>query len=503
MTASGLHRVLPSSRDRALFDLAASRRIETAALAAASPGALMRAAGHAVARLALAVAPHAERIWVAAGLGHNGGDGLEAAAHLAAAGRRVDVGLQDAAERLPADARAALERAQAAGASVAAGLASPALGPADLALDALLGLGARRPPVGAMAAAVRHLNAQRCAVLAVDVPSGLDVDTGQPLGDDCVIATHTLSILCLRPGLFTASGRDHVGDVWLADLGVTTGIEVPTAVLSASTPSASARRRHAQNKGSFGDVVVVGGATGMTGAALLAGGAAQAAGAGRVFVHLLQPAGSAFAVDVLRPELMFRNDTLLADAAHLARATTVCGCGGGDAVADVLPRLLADAGRLVLDADALNALARDSSLAARLVDRSAAGGPTVLTPHPLEAARLLGGTVAEVQADRLGAARRLVDRFGCAVVLKGSGSIVAAPTRTPRVNASGNATLASAGTGDVLAGWLGGSWAQASEAGDGFDAAVRAVAQHGAAAGPADGVAVRAGDLIEALCRRG
>ena len=163
------------------------------------------------------------------------------------------------------------------------------------------------------------------------------------------------------------------------------------------------------------------------------------------------------------------------------------------------------AGRLVLDADALNALAADASVAALLRARAARGQATVLTPHPLEAARLLDCTSAEVQADRLIAARELAQRCGCIAVLKGSGTVIAAPGRVPRINSTGNASLASAGTGDVLAGWLAGRWAQharGDEAGLAFAVALQAVAEHGAAAEPAPSGALRAADLIERLYRR-
>jgi hydroxyethylthiazole kinase-like uncharacterized protein yjeF len=145
----------------------------------------------------------------------------------------------------------------------------------------------------------------------------------------------------------------------------------------------------------------------------------------------------------------------------LARATVVCGCGGGSAVAEVLPMVVAHSARLVLDADGLNAIAADASLQALLAARGAAGKPCLITPHPLEAARLLGTEAAEVQQDRMEAAQRLAERLRCAVLLKGSGSVCAAPSQPPYVNPTGNALLATAGTGDVLAGWAGGRWSQA------------------------------------------
>jgi hydroxyethylthiazole kinase-like uncharacterized protein yjeF len=241
----------------------------------------------------------------------------------------------------------------------------------------------------------------------------------------------------------------------------------------------------------------------MVGAALLAAGAAHAAGAGRVYVGMLDDAAPTH--DPARPELMFRQRWWTADDTVLNRSTVVCGCGGSDAVREPLPRLLSGAGRLVLDADALNAIAADSMLQTLLRQRAARGRPTVLTPHPLEAARLLSCAVDEVQADRLTAAQSLAERFGCVALLKGSGSVVAAPGETPRINPTGSAALASAGTGDVLAGWLAGLWAQRTPPAtmaDAQDVACCAAFAHGAAADACGAFVMRAGDLIERLALR-
>ena len=260
-------------------------------------------------------------------------------------------------------------------------------------------------------------------------------------------------------------------------------------------------RRHASHKGTFGDVVVLGGAPGMAGAALLAARAAHAAGAGRVLVQLLEAAAATF--DGVRPELMLRPRWLDDSGPQaLGNGTVVCGCGGGTAVTEVLARVLSRAGRLVLDADALNAVAGDPMLQALLRGRAGHGLPTVLTPHPLEAARLMGCDVQALQSDRLAAAQGLARQFQCVVVLKGSGTVIARPQVLPVINSTGNASLASAGTGDVLAGWLGGVWSQCSAPAtmEGtFNAAIRSVWQHGHAADLADRQVMRAGELIEAL----
>ena len=475
----------------------------------------MRRAGEAVARLAIALAPHARCVWIAAGPGNNGGDGLEAALHLQRLGKQARVTLAADVQRMPGDASDALARAQAAGIAIqSAGW--PNLDAQDIAIDALLGIGASRAPQGPMPALMDRLNSLPCPVLAIDVPSGLNVDTGQALGDVCVVAQHTLSLLTLKPGLFTGAGRDHAGTVWLNTLGVDTQGDTPDAWLAGQHDVAAARptRRHAQHKGSFGDVAIVGGAQGMTGAALLAARAAHAAGAGRVFVNLLDK--GAVTHDVLRPELMFRPEWIGGPVAQLASSTVVCGCGGGEVVREALPRLLSRVPRLVLDADALNAVAADAVLQTLLRARCDAGHVTILTPHPLEAARLLNQATAVVQADRLTAAALLAQRFGCVVLLKGSGTVVTATGHASSINPTGNAALAGPGTGDVLAGWLGGLLSQTGDAkhavavasarasgptSAAFQAAVAAAFVHGAAADGAAQFPLRASDLIEAMHR--
>jgi ADP-dependent NAD(P)H-hydrate dehydratase / NAD(P)H-hydrate epimerase len=300
-----------------------------------------------------------------------------------------------------------------------------------------------------------------------------------------VRASATLSLLTLKPGLYTAEGRDHAGQIWFDSLGLDHQTRAMAAAASGRLIDGSdigllwQARKHASHKGSFGDLAVIGGAPGMTGAAWLAARAGLAAGAGRVYVSLLD--GEAPMLDPGRPELMGRQAWWLSPPPTLAAATVVCGCGGGKEVGQALPTLLARTGRLLLDADALNILAEDPALIARLYARAGHGLPTVLTPHPLEAARLLGCTTAEVQRDRLAAAQTLADRHRCIVVLKGSGTVVAAPDTLLAINPTGNALLASPGTGDVLAGFIGGLWATRASALAG-GAAVTAAAQAACAA---------------------
>ena len=489
-----MQRIQPT-QSYALFGTAATQRIEHTAAAQLPPHTLMQRAGLAVARLARALAPHARTVWIACGSGNNGGDGLEAAMHLhqqlRRSGVRVVVTWLGRPETAPPDAHQSWQRARSAGVEFSA--AAPAdLGQADVCIDALLGIGLSAhsthpttPSNTPLHRLLQQLRSNPATLLAIDLPSGLDADTGQyaaGLAPDNPTATrprHTLSLLTLKPGLFTGAGRDAAGTVWLDDLACAPGIEPPSAWLSAPAPISA--RSHASHKGSFGDVAVIGGeglqmrGMGMTGAALLAGRAALHSGAGRVLVALLD--GGALQCDTQQPELMLRRF----DALALEQLTVVCGCGGGEAVRAVLAPVLLRAARLVLDADALNAIAADSALQIALQTRAQRGQASVLTPHPLEAARLLGSDTASVQAQRLQAAQQLGERFDCVVVLKGSGTAIAAPGQIAHLNPTGNARLASAGTGDVLAGMIGARWA-ASSASSAFIAATEAVFAHGLAA---------------------
>lgn len=481
-----MHRIRPD-QPHPLHDTAATRRIEHAAAAHLPAHTLMQRAGLAVARLARALAPHARTVWIACGPGNNGGDGLEAAMHLRQQGVPVVVTWLGMPESAPADALSSWQRAQDAGVQFASEAPS-GLGPHDLCIDALLGMGLApddaRLPENRLLALLQQLRHSPAPLLAVDLPTGLQGDTGQyapgfapPVQPATLSPRHTLSLLTLKPGLFTGAGRDASGTVWLDSLGCDTSNPAHSAWLS-GPPTAKAHP-HASHKGSYGDVAVVGGeglqarGMGMGGAALLAARAALQGGAGRVLVALL--GGTPLELDGQQPELMFRH----VDVLPLAQLTVVCGCGGGEAVRALLPQVLALAPRLVLDADALNAVAADAALQQTLTARAQHGQTTVLTPHPLEAARLLGTDTGAVQAHRLAAAETLAAQFHCVVVLKGSGSVIAAPGGVPAINPTGNPRLATAGTGDVLAGLIGACLASGMDA---RQAATEAAFRHGHAA---------------------
>ncbi len=479
-----IQRVTPD-RPWPLFGAARSRAIEGAALATSAPHALMARAGLAVAQWGRALYPHARHVWVACGPGNNGGDGLVAACHLAewakTSGAQLSVSWLGDVNRLPPDAAWALAAAQQAGLRW---VDSPP-NDCDLAIDALFGLGGRADQVaGPLKLWLGTLRRATYPVLCVDLPSGLNPDTGA-LSDPVPAhgPRHTLSLLGLKPGLFTAEGRDAAGDVWLEDLGCASD-HAPDAWLGIE-PAPKTPRPHSSHKGTHGDVLVLGGqgvnvnGAGMTGAAVLAARAALHGGAGRVYLVPLDAAGtSSLGWDTETPELMVRTTAHLTPE-RLGNTTVVCGCGGGDAVAPWLPLVIAHSRTLVLDADALNHMAASPALQQVLRERNQTRGvaATVITPHPLEAARLLGTDTHRVQSDRLAAAQRLAQELGLICVLKGSGSVIAMPGQAPVINPTGNARLATAGTGDVLAGWLGARLAAQETAP--FEAACNAVYQHG------------------------
>lgn len=456
-----------------LYAVAEIRQTETDAAALLPPGTLMQRAGQAAADLALQMLD-GNTVLVLAGPGNNGGDALDAAARLAQAGVAVCIVHLPGSGPVSAETAQALARAQASAARFID--ASRLDQPWGLVIDGLFGIGLARPLAGAARALVEAVNALGRPVLALDVPSGLDADTGAIIGPDGVAikATATLTFIGDKPGLHTMAGRDCAGAVHLTSLEIDHALlPVPGAWMNGRELFAAhlAPRRHDSHKGSYGDVAIVGGAEGMAGAPVLAARAALFMGAGRVLVASLAP-GSAF--DSLHPEIMFR------DAARYQgdTSTLVLGPGMGDSATAV--RLLAKAldgpSPLVLDADALNLIAVSAELQAKLAARPA---PSLLTPHPLEAARLLGVTTAVVQGDRLAAAREIAARMQAVVVLKGSGSVIASADGKAVINPTGNAGLATAGSGDVLAGMAGSLLAQGWPV---WEAALGAVWMHGAAA---------------------
>ncbi|MBW2316270.1 MAG: NAD(P)H-hydrate dehydratase [Deltaproteobacteria bacterium] len=431
---------------------------------------LMENAGRAVTRAVLAVRPPDGSVAVVCGTGNNGGDGFVVARQLAGLGVPVEVVLVGDSEALRGDAAANHQRARRAGIAEAPLAAS--LPPADVVVDALFGTGLSREVVGESARAVGAINAagEYAVVVAVDLPSGVDADTGQTLGV-AVEADLTVTLAVPKLGLALEPGRSLAGDVVVARIGIPN--EAPGLAPDAELWTAAAaglclpERPEAGHKGRFGHVLVVAGSEGKTGAAALAAEAAGRAGAGLVTVAC--PAGlgdilevkctEAMTVPVLdTPQRCFAagaSTQIVALAAE--RDVVALGPGIGtneETVKCVQAVVEAIEQPLVLDADALNCLAGQGEL---LRGRR---GPTLLTPHPGEAGRWLGLTPAEINADRVGAARRLAELTGSVVLLKGAASVIAAPGGAVAINPTGGPVLGSGGTGDVLTGLCAGLLAQ-------------------------------------------
>jgi hydroxyethylthiazole kinase-like uncharacterized protein yjeF len=469
------------SEASALFSVAQIRAIETAALAEYPPSTLMQRAGHAVAQRALAMLGNTPQpqVLIFAGPGNNGGDALVAATALADASVKITIVLFANPEQLPTDAASAYQTAVNAGLSI---MVLPQLDTLDslhntswsLAIDGLFGIGLSRPPQALLLSAIHCLNTLPCPILAIDVPSGLNADTGALCGDSAVQADCTLSFLADKVGLHTGYALDYSGEILVDALQLDpSAFEPPFAHKNhlCLFRHALPQRRHSSHKGSFGKLHILGGASGMGGAVLLAARMGLMAGAGRVYAGFLNQAPS---FDFMHPEVMCRS------AEHLdwSEGAAVVGPGLGmtSEAQGELARALESSLSLVLDADALNLIAANPSLQKKLIERSA---PSLLTPHPLEAARLLNTTVQTVQSDRVHSALALAREYQACVILKGSGSIIATASGKLIINNTGNPSLASPGTGDVLAGLCGALLAQGMPT---WEAALAAVYCHGAAA---------------------
>jgi NAD(P)H-hydrate epimerase len=435
--------------------------------------------------------PRARRLLVLAGAGNNGGDAFELATLALHDGLEIDLRATSAESTGDAAlARAAF--AQAGG--VVAAIDAP-FAPFDVAVDGLFGTGLARPIEGAAAALIERANAAGRPILALDLPSGLDADSGVRLGPT-IRAAATIAFVGWKRGLFTADANDACGERELAPLGIPVAardaIAADAWLMGESLWALLPPRPHNVHKGMFGHVLALGGNDGMGGAIRLAAEAALRSGAGLVSVATRPD--HVVALNAARPEIMAHGvDDSSSLGALLATATTLAlGPGlGVDAWAQMLYEAALAAGKpCVIDADALNLLARRG-------ERPPASA--ILTPHPGEAARLLGSDAATVQRDRFGAARRLAAHFGAVVVLKGSGSLVADPAGDVAVCPWGNPGMAAGGFGDVLTGVIAALLAQGLSARDAarLGVAVHARAGDLAAAGEPRGLV--AGDLVGAL----
>lgn len=439
------------------------------------PGAtLMENAGRGAARVLMEFRPGlglspAARVAVVCGRGGNGGDGFVVARVLAEHGAHVSVWLAAPPAEIRGDAGLKLADLERSGIRpvVAADetAVAEALARADLIVDALLGTGARGIPEGRTARLIALINAAGRPVGALDIPSGLPPDGGFPPGP-AVRAALTATFAGLKRGLVMGPGADYAGQVRVVDIGIPAtevGRGITTFLLE---PADVARhlppRPRAAHKGTYGHLLIVAGSLGKTGAAALTAQAAMRSGAGLVTAATAasqQPVVAGLLLEAMTealPETEAHSVSLKAADAlvELAAARDAVAIGPGLGLHPETQALARELARglpkpMVLDADALTALAGHLDVLA------GAAGPRCLTPHPGEMARLLETTVAEVERDRLGAARALASGHGVHVVLKGAASVIAVPSGEAYINPTGNPGMASGGTGDVLTGMVG------------------------------------------------
>jgi ADP-dependent NAD(P)H-hydrate dehydratase / NAD(P)H-hydrate epimerase len=426
----------------------------------------------------------ASRVAIVCGKGGNGGDGFVVARQLKRRGVRCDVLLAAPADEVRGEAAGKLRELRKAGVRPVpiTDASRAALARADLVVDALLGTGARAAPEGPVTQAIDAINAAGRPVLALDVPSGLPADGGAPSGA-VVRAEATVTFAGLKRGLVLSPGRELAGRVSVVDIGVPraevgrgiTTFEIESADVARHFP----RRARATHKGTYGHLLVVAGSLGKTGAAALAASGALRGGVGLLTVATAaspQPVLAGLVLEAMTAPLEEGTAGYLGQRAWPALVELV---HGRDAVAlgpglgldaevqDVVRRLVLEARvPMVVDADALTALTGHLDL----LDKAAA--PRCLTPHPGEMARLVGTSVADVQRDRIAVARDFATAHRVCLVLKGAVSVIAAPDGTVLLNPTGNAGMASGGTGDVLTGITGAFLARGLAPGDALASAV-------------------------------
>jgi NAD(P)H-hydrate epimerase len=472
------------------------RRIDRQAIDAAGIAGytLMNRAGQAALELARRTWPDAKRWQFLCGGGNNGGDAYVLARLAAASGIDARVTALIPIESLAGDAATACRDFKAAGGAVQQwdGKLEQA---AELLVDGIIGSGLARNLEGPFAEAVQEMCRHEAPVLALDIPSGVSGDTGEVLG--CAVrAACTITFVGLKSGLFLADAPDFVGRLSFADLGIPAACHESVSPVMRRIPGQAIERAlpprpRSAHKGDFGHLLLVGGGPGMAGAIRLSGEAALRTGAGRVSIATHPAHGSAIAAG--RPELMCHGvETERELSALLARASTVAigpGLGTGPWARSLYETVLASELPMVVDADGLNLLAGK----ARKRDH------WILTPHPGEAARLLGSSVRQVQGARIDALARLRQRYGGTIVLKGAGTLVSAQDGPPWLCTAGNPGMAAAGMGDVLTGVIGALLAQGCPL---EEAAVCGVEVHARAGDAAAGSAPRgllASDLLPAL----
>ena len=417
---------------------------------------LMKRAGAAAAELIMKRLEDAgveqRRVTLLVGPGNNGGDALACACELREKGAVVNVVLPGGRRPTSALALAQLERWTQAGGTT---YDDPYMTEkADCVVDGLFGTGLAKPITGDYLDAVLWFNERQALKVSLDIPSGLNPVTGHWTGSypGCS-ADVTITFLCVKSGLYMCEGADAAGEIVLNELDVSVPLSPLSVIGTDEFPRVLRPRVKNSHKGDYGSVAVIGGTDGMIGASILAARAALISGAGRVTLECR--AEHAPHVDMVYPEIMFATKPVnLEDFDAI-----VLGCGLGtsaEAKARVIEALNCQK-PLILDADALNILAADIKLQDMVLARRA---PTVLTPHPGEAARLLRRDTAGVTADRVAACRELAVQTGAIVVLKGAGTVISMRSSRTWINPTGSPMLATGGSGDVLAGMIGAMFAQ-------------------------------------------
>lgn len=392
------------------------------------------------------------RVTLLVGPGNNGGDALACACELREKGAVVNVVLPGGRRPTSALALAQLERWTQAGGTT---YDDPYMTEkADCVVDGLFGTGLAKPITGDYLDAVLWFNERQALKVSLDIPSGLNPVTGHWTGSypGCS-ADVTITFLCVKSGLYMCEGADAAGEIVLNELDVSVPLSPLSVIGTDEFPRVLRPRVKNSHKGDYGSVAVIGGTDGMIGASILAARAALISGAGRVTLECR--AEHAPHVDMVYPEIMFATKPVnLEDFDAI-----VLGCGLGtsaEAKARVIEALNCQK-PLILDADALNIIAADIKLQDMVLARRA---PTVLTPHPGEAARLLRRDTAGVTADRVAACRELAVQTGAIVVLKGAGTVISMRSSRTWINPTGSPMLATGGSGDVLAGMIGAMFAQ-------------------------------------------
>lgn len=417
---------------------------------------LMKRAGAAAAELIMKRLEDAgveqRRVTLLVGPGNNGGDALACACELREKGAVVNVVLPGGRRPTSALALAQLERWTQAGGTT---YDDPYMTEkADCVVDGLFGTGLAKPITGDYLDAVLWFNERQALKVSLDIPSGLNPVTGHWTGSypGCS-ADVTITFLCVKSGLYMCEGADAAGEIVLNELDVSVPLSPLSVIGTDEFPRVLRPRVKNSHKGDYGSVAVIGGTDGMIGASILAARAALISGAGRVTLECR--AEHAPHVDMVYPEIMFATKPVnLEDFDAI-----VLGCGLGtsaEAKARVIKALNCQK-PLILDADALNIIAADIKLQDMVLARRA---PTVLTPHPGEAARLLRRDTAGVTADRVAACRELAVQTGAIVVLKGAGTVISMRSSRTWINPTGSPMLATGGSGDVLAGMIGAMFAQ-------------------------------------------